>query len=115
MRIKHFLAIAASVFLFGCASVPMESKEASLQAKQFNPPSEGKAGLYIYREGGVGGALRKIYGSTVNALESQRQKCFSTKKLKETPNTLCLPNQSFLLILLKSPPTKACSISLSSI
>jgi len=43
-------------FLFsGCASVPMESAPQSQLAKQFNPPSNGKAGLYIYRLGAFGG------------------------------------------------------------
>ena len=48
-----------AVFVTGCASVPMESKEASDQAKRFAPPSQGQAGLYIYRTSGVGGALKK--------------------------------------------------------
>lgn len=28
-------------------------------AKEFNPPEEGKSGLYIYRSGSFGGALKK--------------------------------------------------------
>lgn len=52
------LILAASV-LAGCASVPMESKEASDKAKQFGPPASGKAGLYIYRDSVIGGALKK--------------------------------------------------------
>ena len=43
----------------GCSSVPMESAEKSGLAKQFNSPSEGKSGLYIYRAGILGGALKK--------------------------------------------------------
>ena len=45
--------------LAGCASVPMESTENSDQAKKFNPPASGSAGLYIYRSGSFGGALKK--------------------------------------------------------
>jgi len=37
----------------------MESKEASVKAKQFNPPSEGHSGLYVYRDSFVGQALKK--------------------------------------------------------
>uniref|UniRef100_Q47J35 DUF2846 domain-containing protein n=1 Tax=Dechloromonas aromatica (strain RCB) TaxID=159087 RepID=Q47J35_DECAR len=48
-----------AAFITGCASVPMESKEASDQAKRFPAPSQGQAGLYIYRSAGVGGALKK--------------------------------------------------------
>jgi hypothetical protein len=43
----------------GCTSVPMEPKEKSELAKQYNLPPEGKAGLYIYRSGSFGGALKK--------------------------------------------------------
>ena len=43
----------------GCASVPMETAEKNLMAKQFNPPSEGSAGLYFYRSSFVGKALKK--------------------------------------------------------
>lgn len=54
------LAIAVvTSLLSGCASVPMESKEVSSSAKMFEQPTEGNAGLYIYRSGGVGGALKK--------------------------------------------------------
>jgi len=57
---KRILLIALSSTLFaGCASVPMENKEYSNKAKEFNQPSEGNAGLYIYRAGGLGTALKK--------------------------------------------------------
>ena len=57
---KVLLATAVAVSLLsGCASVPMSSVEKTQLAKQFNAPSEGHAGLYIYREGGPGGALKK--------------------------------------------------------
>lgn len=52
------IVIASSLFA-GCASVPMESKEVSAKIKSFAPPSEGNAGLYIYRPSGVGAALKK--------------------------------------------------------
>lgn len=55
------LAVVAvlAALVTGCASVPMESKESSDQAKRFAPPSQGQAGLYIYRTAGVGAALKK--------------------------------------------------------
>ena len=56
---KIAVVFAAVMFFAGCASVPMESKELSNSAKKFNPPAPGKAGLYIYRAAGVGGALKK--------------------------------------------------------
>lgn len=57
---KVFATLAMSTLLItGCTSVPMASKEASELAKQFNAPSDGKAGLYVYRSGSFGGALKK--------------------------------------------------------
>lgn len=57
---KVLLATAVAVSLLsGCASVPMSTMENTQLAKQFNAPSEGHAGLYIYRTGGPGGALKK--------------------------------------------------------
>lgn len=58
--IKKVSIIAVFAFtLGGCATVPLESIEKSNELKQFNPPSEGKAGLYIYRDSFVGQALKK--------------------------------------------------------
>lgn len=52
------LTIATSWFA-GCASIPMESNEATARAKAFDPPSSGNAALYVYRSGSFGGALKK--------------------------------------------------------
>lgn len=56
---KLALAAFASSLLAGCASVPMEDKEASAEAKQFSTPPAGSSGLYIYRTSGMGTALKK--------------------------------------------------------
>lgn len=54
------LAIALSVMFFsGCSTVPLEPEEVSQAAKLFKNPSEGKAGLYVYRNSFVGQALKK--------------------------------------------------------
>lgn len=57
---KMFAVAALGLALLaGCASVPMESSEKSELAKKFNPPTSGNAGVYIYRSGSFGGALKK--------------------------------------------------------
>jgi hypothetical protein len=57
---KNLTLAALTAMLFtGCASVQMESKEASQKAKQFAQPSAGQSGLYIYRDSFVGKALKK--------------------------------------------------------
>ena len=53
------LAITSALVLSGCASVNMASKAESAKAKQFNQPSPGNAGLYVYRDSFVGKALKK--------------------------------------------------------
>lgn len=53
--------IISAIALTGCSSsVPMESKETTKQAQQFNAPSPQTAGLYVYRKDAyVGQALKK--------------------------------------------------------
>jgi hypothetical protein len=59
MFIKLILIAFVSTLFSGCASVPMESAEMTNEALKFNPPTEGASGLYIYRSGSFGGALKK--------------------------------------------------------
>lgn len=56
---KLCVIVFASSLFTGCASVPMEPEAVSEKAKQFNSPSEGNAGLYLYRSSGLGTALKK--------------------------------------------------------
>lgn len=56
---KTVAGLFAVAMLSGCASVSMESKEKSNAAKNFGPPSAGNAGVYIFRSGGLGTALKK--------------------------------------------------------
>ena len=52
------ISLATSLFA-GCASVPMESDEKTNKLKEYAAPTEGNAGLYIYRTSGPGTALKK--------------------------------------------------------
>jgi hypothetical protein len=56
---KLTLVLLASSLFAGCASVPMESAEKSDAAKKFAAPAAGKAGVYVYRSGVFGAALKK--------------------------------------------------------
>ena len=53
------LSILALTLFAGCATVPMAETEESEMAKNFDTPSDGNAGLYIYRAGSFGGVLKK--------------------------------------------------------
>jgi len=59
MKIVSTVALFVALALSGCASVDMASKADSAKAKEFNPPKEGNAGVYIYRDSFVGKALKK--------------------------------------------------------
>lgn len=56
---KTVLVVLCAMGFVGCASVPMESHEKSMMAKEFKAPESDKSGLYIYRYGSLGGALKK--------------------------------------------------------
>ncbi|WP_263769459.1 DUF2846 domain-containing protein [Propionivibrio soli] len=59
MKIVSVFALTAALLISGCASVDMATKAESAKAKEFNPPSDGKAGVYVYRDSFVGKALKK--------------------------------------------------------
>ena len=53
------LLVVSMVLLAGCAAVPMAPESKSSEAKQFSPPPDGEAGLYVFRDSQLGGALKK--------------------------------------------------------
>lgn len=70
---KIIIGIFLAILVTGCASVPMETKENDLAAKEFNKPADNQAGLYIYRNSAVGQDLKKnvylndvLVGETAN-------------------------------------------------
>src|SRR4051812_22689161 len=59
MKIISVLTVAAALLMTGCASVDMAAKEESAKAKAFAAPSQGMAGVYVYRDSFAGKALKK--------------------------------------------------------
>ena len=51
--------LTGAVLMTGCASVNMATKEESAKNKEFNAPSQGNAGVYVYRNSFVGKSLKK--------------------------------------------------------
>lgn len=99
--------------LSGCASVPMEGVERSSEAQKFNPPGEGKSGLYIYRSGVFGGALKKdvwVDGECVGEtapnvffyeeVEGDKEHTISTES-EFSPNDLILNAKSGMLYFIR--------------
>jgi hypothetical protein len=58
-RLIFGLSVLIAALLAGCASVPLQKSAADTARKQFSPPPPGSAGLYIYRNTQLGGALKK--------------------------------------------------------
>jgi hypothetical protein len=56
MTVVRALVIAAALFAAGCASVPMGSPQQDQAVKTF-ATSPGKAGVYVFRNEGFGGAV----------------------------------------------------------
>ncbi|EJL6905488.1 MULTISPECIES: DUF2846 domain-containing protein [Vibrio] len=61
MKNKLILCSVLLLGLSGCASVPTADSSISNQAKAFEAPTTGNAGIYIYREDTLVGAALKKY------------------------------------------------------
>lgn len=94
MMFKKLLTpmLAVCLFLSGCATVPMASKEEDAKLKTFQKPSENKSGIYVYRNSFVGQALKKnIYINGVLIGESAN-KVFFFKEVE--PGEVMLSTES---------------------
>jgi len=59
MKFAAVFAASAAILLTGCASVDLAPQAESVKAKEFAAPTQGNAGIYIYRNSFVGKALKK--------------------------------------------------------
>jgi Protein of unknown function (DUF2846) len=59
-KVLILLALVLTVYLAGCATVPMAPTADDQLRKQFAAPLEGHAGLYMYRNSNFGSALTKV-------------------------------------------------------
>jgi len=65
-NVKSFVGAGLILLLGACATVEMESVEQDALRKEFADPSNGKAGLYIFRNSIFGAAIKKSL--TVNGI-----------------------------------------------
>lgn len=56
---KLLSIILLAFFVVGCSSVPTMDEAATINARAIPAPSEGNAGIYIYRDSMFGSALKK--------------------------------------------------------
>lgn len=59
MKLRILATALMISIISGCASVPLEDSKTTNKAKEFSAPTNDKSGLYIYRSGSFGGALKK--------------------------------------------------------
>ncbi len=59
MKTISALLLAATLVVSGCATVELAPQNSSSKSKEFNAPSQGTAGLYIYRDSWMGKILKK--------------------------------------------------------
>jgi len=76
------------VLLSGCASVPMASKDLDASAKTFKEPAKDRAGLYIYRDGFGGKALKKLVSIDGKAIGQTADKVYFYREITPGAHTL---------------------------
>jgi hypothetical protein len=82
MSLRILASALVIAFLSGCASVSMESKEASAAAKKFAAPASGTANIYVYRSGSFGGALKKDVWINGECVGESAPNVFFVKQVK---------------------------------
>ena len=102
MFYKLGLTVIATIFFAGCSSVPLEPTDISNQAKKYDAPNEGMAGLYIYRDSMLGAALKKDLWVNDNCIGETAPKVFfyteveGGKKHKVSTESEFSPNDLFI-------------------
>lgn len=81
-KIITLLAVLSSMLVYGCASVPMAGADADQAKKTFSAPTEGKAGLYIYRNSILGSALKKTITVDGNIIGESAPNTYFYKELE---------------------------------
>lgn len=71
----------ASLFIIGCAGGPKAPIAEDMKAKQFIPPSDGTANLYIYRNESFGGAINMDILINNNRIATTGPKSYILKNL----------------------------------
>lgn len=85
MSFKIILVSSITVFsilMSGCATVAVESNDVALKAKTFNSPSNGNAGLYVFRDSILGAALKKDIWVDDKCLGESATKVFFFQEVK---------------------------------
>ena len=91
MKTISALLLAATLVVSGCATVEMAPQNSSSKSKEFNAPSQGTAGLYIYRDSWMGKILKKDIWINGKCLASSISLCLLHLKMQTLQEHLALP------------------------
>ena len=78
---KLCFALFFSFILSACTTVNFSSKEAEADAKLFKAPSENKSGIYVYRDGVIGGAYPRQVWADEECIGTASGKTFIYKEV----------------------------------
>ena len=92
-KVLGVLLAVASIYLSGCASVPMASNDDDALRKQFSTPPENTSGLYIYRNSTLGGALKKTITVDGQVIGESAPKTYFYLDLKPGTHTLATESE----------------------
>lgn len=81
-------AVISVALLSGCASVPMAPVERDASLKTFTQPTEGKAGLYIFRNTFAGQALKKTISIDGSVIGETANKVYFFREISPGEHTL---------------------------
>lgn len=82
----------ATVFS-GCASVPMASTAQDAAAKKFAAPASDKSGVYIFRDGSIGAALKKLVSIDGHPLFQSANKTYFYTEIVPGKHTLATESE----------------------
>ena len=85
--------LGVSMFMAGCASVPMAPGEQDGAAKKFEAPTDGTAGLYIYRNTFGGQALKKTVSIDGEVIGETANRVYFYKKILPGEHTLATESE----------------------
>jgi hypothetical protein len=88
MNVRLLIAAAAAALTVGCASVPMGDPAQDAALKNFPTASAGKAGVYIYRNETIGGAVKLNLSVDGQTLGSTAPKTYFYKEVTPGKHTV---------------------------
>lgn len=77
-----YIALISVLAIAGCSSIPMATPGESMKAKEFAQPAPGKAGLYVYRDGFLGAALKKDIHVNNECIGASKANVFFYKEIE---------------------------------